>query len=151
MLEFYQYGVIYTCKLEARKMENNMYRNTNDINNTEYHRMRKAEDSSYEYHGADAEETDKAIADDGYPEVVEHNESGSVYDLKTDFIVLLPGEIIRIPQDSNLAWMTMYYALPRELVEKRPAYLELPRNITQLLASEKHMKLIGEEAFLELV
>ena len=85
-----------------------MYRNTNDINNTEYHRMRKAEDSSYEYHGADAEETDKAIADDGYPEVVEHNESGSVYDLKTDFIVLLPGEIIRIPQDSNLAWMTMY-------------------------------------------
>ena len=61
MLEFYQYGVIYTCKLEARKMENNMYRNTNDINDTEYHRMRKSEDSSYEYHGADAEEIDKEM------------------------------------------------------------------------------------------
>ena len=117
----------------------------------EYIRMRKSEDSSFKYHGADAEETDKENAYDGYPEVVEHNESGSVYDLKTDFIVLLPVEIIRIPQDSNLAWMTMFYALPRELVEKRPAYLELPRNITQLLASEKHMKLIGEDTFLELV
>jgi len=132
-------------------MENNKYRNTNDIDDTEYRRMRKAEDSSYEYHGVDAEDIDEANADNGYPEVVEHNESGSVYDLKTDFIVLLPDEIIRIPQDSNLAWMTMFYALPRELVEKRPAYLELPRNITLLLASEKHMKLIGEDAFLELV
>ena len=53
-------------------MENNKYRNTNDIDDTEYRRMRKSEDSSYEYHEADAEETDKAIADDGYPEVVEH-------------------------------------------------------------------------------
>lgn len=52
---------------------------------------------------------------------------------------------------SNLAWMTMFYALPRELVQKRPAYLELPRNISQLLASEKHMKLVKEDAFLELV
>ena len=128
-----------------KKMESDTYRNTNDINDTEYRRMRKSEDSSYEYHGADAEKTDKANTDDGYPEAVEHNESGSVYDLKTDFIVLLPGEIIRIPQESNLAWMTMFYALPRELVEKQPAYLELPRNITQLLANENCMKLIGED------
>ena len=84
-------------------MENNKYRNTNDINDAEYRQMRKSEDSSYEYHGADAEDIDEANADNGYPEVVEHNESGSVYDLKTDFIVLLPDEIIRIPQDSNLA------------------------------------------------
>ena len=89
-------------------MENNKYRNTNDINDAEYRQMRKSEDSSYEYHGADAEDIDEANADNGYPEVVEHNESGSVYDLKTDYIVLLPDEIIRIPQDSNLAWMTMY-------------------------------------------
>lgn len=77
-------------------MENNKYRNTNDINDAEYRQMRKSEDSSYEYHGADAEDIDEANADNGYPEVVEHNESGSVYDLKTDFIVLLPGEIIRM-------------------------------------------------------
>jgi len=132
-------------------MESDTYRNSNDIDDDEYTRMRKVEDCLYKYHGEEADEANNENADDGYPEVVEHNESGSVYDLKTDFIVLLPGEIIRIPQDSNLAWMTMFYALPRELVEKRPAYLELPRNITQLLASEKHMKLIGEDAFLELV
>gem|GEM_PF-6305104 len=86
-----------------------------------------------------------------YPDVAEHDESGVVYDLKTDFIVLLPGEIIRIPQTSNLSWMTMFYALPRELVEKRPAYMELPRNIVKLMESEKYMKLIEEDAFLELV
>ena len=32
-------------------MENNKYRNTNDIDDTEYRQMRKSEDSSYEYHG----------------------------------------------------------------------------------------------------
>ena len=100
------YETFYTYLLKARIMENNKYRNTNDIDDTEYRRMRKSEDSSYEYHEADAEDIDEANVDDGYPEAVEHDESGSVYDLKTDFIVLLPGEIIRIPQDSNLAWMT---------------------------------------------
>lgn len=29
-----------------------------------------------------------------------------------DFIVLLPHEMIRIPRDSNFAWLTMFYALP---------------------------------------
>ena len=48
-------------------MENNKYRNTNDIDDTEYRRMRKSEDSSYEYHGADAEEIDETNAEDGYP------------------------------------------------------------------------------------
>ena len=33
-----------------------MYKNTNDINDTEYRRMRKAEDSSYEYHGEEDDE-----------------------------------------------------------------------------------------------
>ena len=36
-------------------------------------------------------------------------------DNKTDFIVVLPKTIITIPQDSNLAWLTLFYALPREL------------------------------------
>ena len=45
----------------------------------------------------------------------------------------------------------MFYALPRELVQKRPAYLDLPRNITKLIASDKHMDLIKEDAFPELV
>ena len=41
------------------------------------------------------------------------------------FFVLADG-VMEIPQDSNLSWITLFYALPKELVEKRPAYLELP-------------------------
>ena len=43
------------------------------------------------------------------------------------YIVILPEQIIEIPLSSNLSWLRMFYALPRELVEKRPEYLELPR------------------------
>ena len=67
------------------------------------------------------------------------------------FYVVLADGIMEIPQDSNLSWITLFYALPKELVEKRPAYLELPRNIHQLLHSEEYRKLIESEAFQELV
>lgn len=67
------------------------------------------------------------------------------------FIVILPQTIIEIPQDSNLSWLTLFYALPKELVEKRKEYLYLPRNITQLLNDEDSVKLIESDAFLELV
>ena len=43
------------------------------------------------------------------------------------FLVVLPGDIIEIPQDSDKSWLTLFYSLPRELAEKwKPAY-ELPR------------------------
>jgi len=42
-----------------------MYKNTNDINDTEYRRMRKAEDSSYEYHGEEDDEANDIDAADG--------------------------------------------------------------------------------------
>ena len=67
------------------------------------------------------------------------------------FIVVLADGIMTIPQDSPLSWMTLFYALPQELVEKRPAYLSLPRNITKLLDDADARKLIEDEAFLELV
>ena len=42
------------------------------------------------------------------------------------FLVVLPSEIIEIPQDSDKSWLTLFYSLPRELAEKwKPAY-ELP-------------------------
>ena len=66
-------------------------------------------------------------------------------------IVMLADGIMVIPQDSPLSWMTLFYALPQELVEKRPAYLTLPRNITKLLSDENARKLIEDDAFLELV
>lgn len=67
------------------------------------------------------------------------------------FLVILPGQIIEIPQDSNLAWLRLFYTLPEELVEKRPEYLEMPRNIRRLLDSEKYRKMLKSDSFLELV
>ena len=34
------------------------------------------------------------------------------------FLVVLPGEIIEIPQDSDKSWLTLFYSLPKELAEK---------------------------------
>ncbi len=67
------------------------------------------------------------------------------------FIVLLPNSVIEIPQSSNLSWLTLFYALPKELVEKRAAYLNLPRNIHQLLRSDEYKAMINTDTFLELV
>lgn len=68
-----------------------------------------------------------------------------------DFLVFLPQKIIVIPQDSNLSWLTLFYALPRELVEKRPVYLELPRKPYSILRTHDYDKLLMDDAFLELV
>ena len=66
-------------------------------------------------------------------------------------IVVLPHHIEVISYSSNLSWLTLFYALPRELVEKRPAYLNLPRNINALLASDEAKALVENDLFLELV
>ena len=68
-----------------------------------------------------------------------------------NFIVLLPQTIIEIPMDSHFSWLTLFYILPKELVEKRKAYLNLPRNVHQLLADDAAMTLLQQDAFLELV
>lgn len=69
----------------------------------------------------------------------------------SSIIVILPKTLIEIPFDNNLSWLTLFYAMPKELVEKRPAYLELPRNIYRTLESEKYMDMIKSDAFVELV
>ena len=69
----------------------------------------------------------------------------------SDFIVVLPKSILSIPQDYPLSWLTLFYALPNELVEKRPAYLELPRNIHQVFASDTYTKMVQSKAFRKLV
>lgn len=54
------------------------------------------------------------------------------------FIVVLPGEIIEIPRDSDKSWLTLFYSLPRELAEKwKPAY-ELPRCPYEVLRTDKY-------------
>lgn len=127
-------------------MPSDAYRNDDYMDDDEYRRMRDAEIEEYAYFGEEADEENK-----GSPEATEQEHSGATYDPSTDFIVVLPNQFIRIPQDSNLAWMTMFYALPQELVSKRPEYLELPRHIVKLMNSEKHMNLIKKDTFLELV
>ena len=56
-----------------------------------------------------------------------------------------------IPGNSNLRWLMMFYALPRELVEKRASYLKLPRNMRPIMNSEEYWGMIDNDAFLELI
>ena len=67
------------------------------------------------------------------------------------YLAFLPQGIVTVPRDSYLAWLPLFYALPRELVEKRPAYLDLPRNIRQLASEDRYIDLINQDSFLELV
>lgn len=68
-----------------------------------------------------------------------------------DFLVVLPGEIIEIPQDSDKSWLTLFYSLPRELAEKwKPAY-ELPRCPYEVLRMDKYDHIVCDDMFKLLV
>ena len=67
------------------------------------------------------------------------------------FLVVLPGEIIEIPQDSDKSWLTLFYSLPRELAEKwKPAY-ELPRCPYKVLWTDKYDHIVCDDMFKLLV
>ena len=67
------------------------------------------------------------------------------------FIVVLPGEIIEIPQDSDKSWLTLFYSLPRELAEKwKPAY-NLPRCPYEVLRTDKYDHIVCDDMFKLLV
>ncbi len=67
------------------------------------------------------------------------------------FLVVLPGEIIEIPQDSNKSWLTLFYSLPLELAEKwKPAY-ELPRCPYEVLRTDKYDRVVCDDRFKLLV
>ena len=69
----------------------------------------------------------------------------------TGFIVVLPGEIIEIPQDSDKSWLTLFYSLPRELAEKwKPAY-DLPRCPYEVLRTDKYDHIVCDDMFKLLV
>lgn len=53
------------------------------------------------------------------------------------FLVVLPKQIIEILQNSNLSWLRMFYALPK--------------NIQCVLNSEQYCQLLQGDSFLELV
>ena len=67
------------------------------------------------------------------------------------FLVVLPGEIIEILQDSDKSWLTLFYSLPRELAEKwKPAY-ELPRCPYEVLRTDKYDNIVCDDMFKLLV
>ena len=67
------------------------------------------------------------------------------------FLVVLPSEIIEIPQDSEKSWLTLFYSLPRELAEKwKPAY-ELPRCPYEVLWTDKYDHIVCDDMFKLLV
>ena len=67
------------------------------------------------------------------------------------FLVVLPGEIIEIPQDSDKSWLTLFYSLPRELAEKwKPAY-DLPRCPYEVLRTDKYDHIVCDDMFKLLV
>ncbi len=67
------------------------------------------------------------------------------------FLVVLPGEIIEIPQDSDKAWLTLFYSLPKELVEKWKPALELPRCPYEVLRTDKYDHIVCDDMFKLLV
>ena len=67
------------------------------------------------------------------------------------FIVVTPTGIIEIPQDSYLSWLTMFYLMPRVLVEKWPEALKIPRKPFKALRSQACLDIIKQDMFAELV
>ena len=69
----------------------------------------------------------------------------------TGFIVVLSGEIIEIPQDSDKSWLTLFYSLPRELAEKWKSAYELPRCPYEVLRTDKYDHIVCDDMFKLLV
>ena len=67
------------------------------------------------------------------------------------FIVVTPTGIIEIPQDSYLSWLTMFYLMPRVLVEKWPEALKIPRKPFEALRFQACLDIIKQDMFAELV
>ena len=68
-----------------------------------------------------------------------------------DFLVVLPGEIIEIPQDSDKSWLTLFYSLPRELAEKWKPACELPRCPYEVLRTDRYDNIVCDDMFKLLV
>lgn len=45
----------------------------------------------------------------------------------------------------------MFYCIPREIVQQRPIYLQLPRCPYEILRTDKYDKIVNDDAFLETI
>ena len=127
-------------------------RNSRYMDDDEYRRMRKAEDDEYEYHDDVADNEKEIVIDveDDYPDTIEHTGDE---EKKPDIVYEKHGKggRMRISPTSNLRWLPLFFALPEELVSKRPAYLELPRHMKLLMKNQKYVDMVLNDSFLEMV
>ena len=70
----------------------------------------------------------------------------------TGFIMIGPsGDGLLIEQSDPKSWLTLFYQLPKEILDKREAYYQIPRCPYEVLRTDKHDELINQDRFLELV
>ena len=67
------------------------------------------------------------------------------------FLVVLPGEVIEIPQDGDKSWLTLFYSLPRELAQKWTPAFNLPRCPYEVLRTDKYDDVVCNDMFKLLV
>ena len=67
------------------------------------------------------------------------------------FLVVLPGKVIEIPQDSDKSWLTLFYSLPKELVSKWKPAFDLPRCPYEVLRTDKYDSVVCDDMFKLLV
>lgn len=145
--------------MKSTDNQQSRHRGNHQIDDEEYRRLRQAEDqTAAEYQrteNVDKAENELITAaenddDMHYPKSEEPEHHGPTY-TPDDFLVVLPEKVIRIAQDSHLSWLIMFYLLPREFVEKRPDYLDLPRRIDEIVNNEHFTSMLDSDAFDELV
>lgn len=67
------------------------------------------------------------------------------------FEIPSPGGGMKVYWDDGLAYLPLFYFLPKESVEDAPQYMSLPRNFVDVLHSEEALKLIRCKDFVEFV
>ena len=65
--------------------------------------------------------------------------------------MVLPDEVIEIPQDSDKSWLTLFYNLPNELVSKWKQAFDLPRYPYKVLRTDKYDSVVCDDMFKLLV
>ena len=67
------------------------------------------------------------------------------------FLVVLSGEIIEVPQDSDKSWLSLFYSLPKELTEKWKLAFDLSRRLYVVLRTDKFDSFVCDDMFKLLV
>lgn len=70
----------------------------------------------------------------------------------TGFLMFGPnGDGVHLEFSDNRSWLTLFYQLPREILDKRKEYYQIPRCPYDVLRADDHKDLIDDDRFLELI